>query len=65
MLLEAMAVGVPFVAFDVGGVREISPPEFFEYIKFPGDIKSFSDKVREILHYDGGRIGKISEIERG
>ena len=65
VLLEAMAAGVPFVAFDIGGVREISPPEFSEYIKFPGDIKSFSDKVREIMRYDIWRIEKISKIEKG
>ncbi|MDO8430327.1 MAG: glycosyltransferase family 4 protein [bacterium] len=64
VLLEAMVVGVPFVAFDVGGVKEISPPESLGYIVAPYDIKSFSNKIKELLHYNGDRIAKLSEIEQ-
>lgn len=64
VLLEAMAMGVPFVAFDIGGVKEITPPEFLEYIIAPVDVKNFSDKIKEILRYNGERIEKMSAIER-
>lgn len=50
VLLEAMAAGVPFVAFDVGGVREIIPPEFLNYLVAPNEIVSFPDKLQELLH---------------
>ena len=50
VLLEAMAAGVPFVVFDVGGVGEIIPPELLNYLISKNDIVSFSDKLREILN---------------
>ena len=59
VLLEAMASGLPYVAFDIGGVREISTPEQQLYIVDGpanmavaiGDIlkdQSVYDKLREV-----------------
>lgn len=64
VLLESMAAGIPFVAFDIGGVREISPPEFSRYTITPFNVKSFSNGIKEILRDSQERIGKLSEIER-
>ena len=50
VLLEAMAAGVPFVAFDVGGVREIIPAVMNNYIAGAGDIEQFFDKIKELLN---------------
>lgn len=41
VLIEAMAVGLPFVAFDIGGVKEIVPPSFLNSVSSAGDIKQF------------------------
>ncbi len=45
VLLEAMAYGVPFAAFDVGGVREIIPDQALEYVTPSGDVKLFAKKA--------------------
>ncbi len=52
VLLEAMAAGVPFVAFDVGGTKEISSPELHPYIVQSGDIAAFVQKIKELLAMD-------------
>ncbi len=52
VLLEAMAVGVPFAAFDVGGVREIIPPELRSYLAEDGDLKNLIRRIKELLDID-------------
>ena len=64
VILESMAAGVPFIAFSVGGVREISPPEFSKYIVTFGDKSGFINKIREILHYNQMEIERLSDIEK-
>ena len=64
VLLEAMASGVPFIAFSAGGVREISPPEFSGHIVTLGDKNGFINKVKELLHYKEEEIGRLSDIEK-
>ncbi len=49
VLLEAMAFGVPFVATDVGGVRDIVPPEAQKYVVPPGNVSAFAAAVRMLL----------------
>lgn len=49
VLLECMAAGLPFVGFDVGGVREIASAAQGAYIVPPGDIRSFAEKALELL----------------
>ncbi len=48
-LLEAMAAGTPFVASDVGGVRDIAPAGFEEFLIKPGDVAEFGKKIRKLL----------------
>ncbi len=50
VLLESMAMNVPFVAFDVGGVRDIVPKEGKYSIVRRGNIEDFSLKIIEILN---------------
>ncbi len=49
VLLEAQAVGVPFVATDVGGVLDIVTPLQAEYVVSKGDTAAFADKVVALL----------------
>lgn len=47
VLLEAMALGIPFVASDVGGVAEIVPPG--TPLVAPEDVAGFARAVDELL----------------
>lgn len=49
VILETMATGLPFVAFDVGGVKEIIPPQFLQNIVPAGDLEKFCNLVEENL----------------
>lgn len=49
VLLEAMASGVPFVASDVGGVRELIPQDLEQFLCRPEDIKCFQNKIKTLL----------------
>lgn len=49
ILLEAMALGVPFVSFDVGGVRDIVAPEQMSCIVPGGDTRRFLQTVEMLL----------------
>lgn len=48
-LLEPMAMGIPFVAFDVGAVKEISPETGQRFLVKPGDIDKFVHKIEILL----------------
>lgn len=41
VLLEAQSAGLPYVAFDVGGTKEISPPLLREFVVPYGDVEKF------------------------
>lgn len=58
-LLEAMAVGIPFVASDIGGVRDIVPESARECV-VRQDVHLFQDCIRELLR-DASRRKKIGE----
>ncbi|OGY65351.1 MAG: hypothetical protein A3A16_02795 [Candidatus Harrisonbacteria bacterium RIFCSPLOWO2_01_FULL_44_18] len=64
VLLEAMAVGTPFVAFDVGGVKEMLPPELLSYVVPLRNVDAFVAKIEETLRLSGDSYAKISEIEK-
>lgn len=49
VLLEAMAAGCPFVAFDVGGVRDVVSPEQLPSIVVPGDLDRFASRSLRVL----------------
>lgn len=49
VLLEALASGTPFVASEVGGIREVVPPSFEEFLCPVGDISCFQEKIKKLL----------------
>jgi glycosyltransferase involved in cell wall biosynthesis len=49
VLLEAMISGLPYVASDVGGVREISTKEQQDFIYNIGDIKGMISGIKKLL----------------
>ncbi len=49
VLLEAMAAGCPFIAFDVGGVRDILPPSLMECVVPPRDTDAFARRSARAL----------------
>lgn len=63
VLLEAMAAGVPIVVSDVGGVREILPPELQAYVCSSSDTKEFARNIRALLH-DATLRGTLGDIEQ-
>jgi glycosyltransferase involved in cell wall biosynthesis len=56
VLLEAMAAGTPFVASDVGGVREMCAPEQLRWLVPAGDAERFADAAVECLGQEDGRL---------
>lgn len=58
VLLEAMAMGIPFVASDVGGVRDIVPKEMHEFLVPVGDENLFRTKLMELLEKDNAEVGE-------
>ena len=49
VLLEAMASGIPFVASDVGGVRELVPSSLNQLLCKSEDVNCFQNKIRTLL----------------
>jgi glycosyltransferase involved in cell wall biosynthesis len=49
VLLEAMAMGVPFVASDVGGVRDILTEQQQKFVVPAGDVGCFTEKLKKLL----------------
>jgi glycosyltransferase involved in cell wall biosynthesis len=49
VLLEAMAAGLPMVAFDVGGVRDIISKQQLEYLVPGGDLQFFVERTLKLL----------------
>jgi len=53
VLLESMAMNVPYVASDVGGVREMTPRSLEQYfVKIGSTAVKFIDKIKEVLSVD-------------
>ncbi len=49
VLLESMAMGTPFVASDVGGVRDIVSKSAQDFVVDKGDVDAFADKLIQLL----------------
>lgn len=60
VLIEATAMGVPFVTTDVGGIPDILTENQKEYMIPSGNWSLFADKVVELLE-NGGRRRKMVE----
>ena len=52
VILEAMASGLPFVASDIGGIREIVPPELTDNLCKSEDADCFASKILLLLSDD-------------
>lgn len=61
VILESMATGVPFVATDVGAVRDIIPPLMHNYLVKANDTEKFSLKIAEILSKKPEELEKIKQ----
>lgn len=64
VILESMAMGVPFVAFDVGGIKEFVPQELSRFVVPHGDLERFIRAVREVLTASPHQIREIQSIEK-
>lgn len=62
VILEAMAAEVPFVAFAVGGVSEISPPHY-KYLVSGDSLDDFVNKVKNLILEDDVKIKEIKKME--
>lgn len=64
VLLEAMAAGLPYVASDVGGVREITPPALQPFLVSSGDDVRFTERISALLALTPEERTRISVEER-
>ena len=70
VVLEAMAAGLPVVATDIDGVRELVSDNKTGLLFKPGDFKSLSEKILYLHEHPGertelGRAGHAEIIQRG
>ncbi|OHA08331.1 MAG: hypothetical protein A3B37_03670 [Candidatus Sungbacteria bacterium RIFCSPLOWO2_01_FULL_59_16] len=64
VLLEAMAAGVPYVVNDVGGVREITPPELLPVFVVPRTIPFIVQALLGILRASASDRKRFEISER-
>lgn len=64
VLLEAMASGVPYVASDVGGVREITPSVLEEFVTPLSDVGGFAKRVIVLLEKEPPEVSTIAHAEQ-
>jgi glycosyltransferase involved in cell wall biosynthesis len=62
-----MAMGIPYVAFDVGAVRELSPLTAQRFLVKSGDIEMFAHKIENLLSdektYEDFRKEELDKIK--
>ncbi len=61
VLLESMAARVPFVATNVGGVKDMIPDSQLEYIAESGDLVALSEKIKSLLHLRAGSLRSLEQ----
>ncbi|MDD5430729.1 MAG: glycosyltransferase family 4 protein [Candidatus Pacebacteria bacterium] len=64
VILEAMAAEVPFLAFEVGGVKEIIPPQLSDFMALPGGINMIVSKAKELIKKPPQELNNIKSAER-
>jgi len=62
VLLETMAMGIPYVATNVGAVKELSPETAQRFLVKSGDVEKFAHKI-EILLTDEKLYNKFKKEE--
>lgn len=62
VILEAMAADLPYVAFETGGVREISPATAQDFVLPMGDLDKFVEKI-EVLFEKQDVYNKFQQEE--
>lgn len=55
VLTEAMLYGVPYVASEVGGVRDMTPPILHPYLVPYGDVDQYVARLDELISHDSLR----------
>ena len=58
-LLESMAMAVPFMAFDVGGVRDMVPSDLHPYLALSGNTDLFAGNIQKMLKLSDSEINGI------
>ncbi len=61
VLLESMAIGIPFVASDVGAVRDIIPKGMMENVVSSNNVDSFADRICSFLRQDSISLNLVAE----
>jgi glycosyltransferase involved in cell wall biosynthesis len=64
VLLEALAAGVPYAAFAVGGVREMTPKKLLPYIVEPGNTKRLILVTNNLISMSPSMRGEVINEER-
>jgi glycosyltransferase involved in cell wall biosynthesis len=59
-VVEQLAAGLPTVAYDAPGPRDILRPSLPELLAAPGDIEKFSEIVAEIFEQGCARYEELS-----
>jgi glycosyltransferase involved in cell wall biosynthesis len=60
-VVEQLAAGLPTVAYDAPGPRDILRDDLRELLVAPGDVARFSERVSEIFERDSARYQELSE----
>lgn len=61
-VLEQLAAGIPTVAFDQGGPRDILRSAMPQLLIPTGDIESFANAVVRILQLDASEYGRLAQL---
>jgi glycosyltransferase involved in cell wall biosynthesis len=63
-VLEKLAAGIPVVAYDAPGPREMLNGAPWRALTPPGDLNAFSDAVNSVLNAPGNRYAEMSSQAR-
>ena len=63
-VLEQLAAGIPTVAFDQGGPRDILRPSMPELLVPTGDIENFANTIVRILQLDTGGYERLVQLSK-
>lgn len=64
VLIEYMACGLPFVAFNVGGVSAFVQPLLPESFATPGDSSHLADRLLELLNTSAKELDRRASVAR-